>query len=206
MLVLGTFNQKKGEELAGLLDLLGVRIVTLAEFPGVQPVVEDGTSFAENARRKAAGYARQIRQWVLADDSGLVVEALGGRPGVNSARYAGPGADDAANRRRLLAELAQVPLEERGAAFECHLALADPTGTVRAESQGRCRGRVTFAECGEQGFGYDPLFEILEYHRTFGQLGPVAKGRLSHRGRAIEHIRPLIRQLLCRAECGKPPG
>lgn len=192
MLVLGTFNRKKGEELAGLLELAGVRMGTLADFPGVQPVEEDGQSFAENARRKAAGYARQIGQWVLADDSGLLVDALGGRPGVYSARYAGPGADDAANRRKLLAELAEVPLEKRTARFECHLALADPTGAIRAEAAGQCRGRITFAERGQQGFGYDPLFEILEYHRTFGELGPVAKGRLSHRGRAIQHIHPVL--------------
>lgn len=192
MLVLGTFNRKKGEELAGLLELPGVRIGTLADFPDVRSVEEDGQSFAENARCKASGYARQVGQWVLADDSGLVVDALGDRPGVQSARYAGPGADDAANRQKLLAELADVPLEKRTARFECHLALADPSGVIRAEAAGQCRGRITLAERGQQGFGYDPLFEILEYHRTFGELGPVAKGRLSHRGRAIQQIRPML--------------
>lgn len=192
VLLIGTFNRKKGKELAGLLELPGVQIITLADVPGVHPVEEDGQTFAENARRKAAGYARQTGHWVLADDSGLVVDALGGGPGVHSARYAGPGADDAANRRRLLAELADVPPEKRTAAFVCHLALADPSGAIRAEACGRCRGRITFTEQGEQGFGYDPLFEIVEYHRTFGQLGPVAKGRLSHRGRAIQQIRPLL--------------
>lgn len=192
VLVLGTFNRKKGEELGGLLEAPGVEIRTLADFAGVRPVEEDGTTFAENARRKAAGYARQIGHWVLADDSGLLVEALGGRPGVHSARYAGPEADDAANRQKLLAELANVPLEKRMAWFECHLALSDPAGVIRAETTGRCRGRITLAERGEHGFGYDPLFEIVEYHRTFGQLGPVAKGRLSHRGRAVEQIRPVL--------------
>ncbi|MDW8037245.1 MAG: RdgB/HAM1 family non-canonical purine NTP pyrophosphatase [Thermoguttaceae bacterium] len=193
--MLGTFNRKKGEELAGLLELPGIQVVTLANFPGVTPVEEDGSSFAENARKKAAGYARQISQWVLADDSGLVVDVLGGRPGVESARYAGPEADDAANRRKLLAELAGRPLEQRTARFECHLALADPRGVIQAEAHGQCRGRITFAERGEKGFGYDPLFEIVEYHRTFGELGPVAKGRLSHRGRALEQIRPILQQL-----------
>lgn len=192
MLVLGTFNRKKGEELAGLLELPGVRIGTLADFPDARPVEEDGQTFAKNARCKASGYARQIGQWVLADDSGLVVVALGGRPGVRSARYAGPEADDAANRQKLLAELGELPLEQRTARFECHLALADPSGAIRAEAAGQCRGRITFAERGQQGFGYDPLFEILEYHRTFGELGPVAKGRLSHRGRAIQRIRPML--------------
>jgi len=203
VLVLGTFNRKKGEELAGLLDLSGIQIITLAHFSGVHPVEEDGQTFAENARRKAAGYARQTGHWVLADDSGLEVDALGGRPGVHSARYAGPGANDAANRRRLLAELADTPLEKRAAAFVCHLALADPSGAIRAEACGRCRGRITFIEQGEQGFGYDPLFEILEYHRTFGQLGPVAKGRLSHRGRAIEQIRPVLLRIFSERT---PPG
>ncbi len=196
MLVLGTRNRKKGEELAGLLGWSGLRIQTLADFPEVRLVEEDGKTFLENACRKASGYAVQIGQWVLADDSGLVVDVLQGRPGVESARYAGPGAVDAANRRRLLEELAEIPLNERTAAFECHLALADPSGVIRAEAHGRCRGRITFAERGEHGFGYDPLFEILEYHRTFGELGPVAKNRLSHRGRAIERIQPLLQALL----------
>ncbi|MCS7305496.1 MAG: RdgB/HAM1 family non-canonical purine NTP pyrophosphatase [Thermoguttaceae bacterium] len=196
MLVLGTLNRKKAQELIGLLELQGVQIITLADFPAVHPVEEDGHHFVENARKKASGYARQIGQWVLADDSGLVVEALGGRPGVHSARYAGPEADDAANRRKLLAELAGTPLEQRTARFECHLALADPRGVIQAEAHGQCRGRICFAERGEKGFGYDPLFEIVEYHRTFGELGPVAKGRLSHRGRAIEQIRPILQRLL----------
>lgn len=199
--IVGTNNRKKGQELAALLQGVGLEIFTLADVPvpdGPQPlcVEESGTTFAENARLKAAVQARHLRRWVLADDSGLTVDALGGAPGVYSSRYAGPEADDAANRRRLLAELAGVPLEARGAGFVCHLALADPTGQVRAETEGRCRGRIIFEERGEHGFGYDPLFEVLEYHRTFGQLGETAKNRLSHRARAVARIVPELMRLV----------
>ncbi len=199
--IVGTHNRKKGEELAALLRGVGLDVLTLADVlvpDGPQPlsVEETGTTFAENARLKATAQARHLRRWVLADDSGLAVDALGGAPGVYSSRYAGPEADDAANRRRLLAELAGVPLEARGAGFVCCLALADPSGQVRAETEGRCRGRIIFEERGEHGFGYDPLFEILEYHRTFGQLGETAKNRLSHRARAVARIVPELMRLV----------
>lgn len=196
ILVLGTNNRKKGVEMAALVEPLGIDVRTLADFPSAIQVVEDGTTFAENAAKKASQQARHLGQWVLADDSGLAVDALSGAPGVYSARYAGPGADDQANNARLLAELADVPAERRGAAFWCHMALADPTGTVRAESQGACRGRILGQQRGATGFGYDPLFEVLEYHRTFAELGLVAKAAISHRARAARAIVPEIRRFL----------
>jgi XTP/dITP diphosphohydrolase len=201
-LVLGTANRKKGRELAGLVEPIGLHVLTLADFEGVPPIDESGQSFAENARLKAAGYARHLGCWVLADDSGLAVDALGGAPGVYSSRYAGPEATDEQNRRRLLADLADVPLERRAAGFVCHLVLADPAGAIRAESEGRCRGRIIFEEMGQQGFGYDPLFEVVEYHRTFGQLGEAVKACLSHRARAVRHILPELMRLIDAGELG----
>ena len=190
-LLLGTGNRKKGLELAALFAPVGLSLSTLSDLPDpVGEVEESGVTFAENAALKAGAYAKATGRWALADDSGLAVDFLGGAPGVYSARYAGPGAGDADNNRKLLAELATCPAERRTARFECHMALADPTGTVRARSQGHCRGRILFAPRGSGGFGYDPLFEVLEYHRTFAQLGPLAKSRISHRARAAFDLIP----------------
>jgi XTP/dITP diphosphohydrolase len=136
----------------------------------------------------------------VADDSGLAVVALGGAPGVFSARYAGTHGDDEANNRKLLEALADEPDEGRGAAFVCALALADPSGQVRLEAAGSCRGRITRAPRGSFGFGYDPLFLIPEYHRTFGELSPLVKAQLSHRARAFAHLRPALDRLLALGE------
>ncbi len=165
-------------------------------------IVEDGDSFAANAILKAAGQARHLGRWVLADDSGLEVDALGGAPGVYSARYAGPDATDDENNQRLLADLGDLPIERRTARYVCHVAVADPVGTIRAESHDTCRGRIRHEEVGTNGFGYDPMFEVVEYHRTFGQLGPHVKQALSHRSRALRAILP---QLLALApSCSAP--
>jgi XTP/dITP diphosphohydrolase len=209
-LVLGTRNRKKGLELAELLsppwepnrrlDRLDIR--TLDDLDSAVDVVEDADTFAGNARKKASETARTLHCWVLADDSGLAVDALGGAPGVHSARYAGTHGDDLANNTRLLAELADVPDELRGAAFVCALALADPRGEVRVETSGHCRGRITRAPRGANGFGYDPLFLIREYHKTFGELSALVKHQLSHRSRAIAHLRPLLDRLVADGEFG----
>lgn len=196
VLVFGTGNRKKAGELADLLAPTGIELKTLADFPSPLEVDETGQSFAENAALKATQQAKHLRQWVLADDSGLVVDALRGEPGIYSARYAGPVASDADNRRKLLAALDGVEAARRGAHFVCHLALADPSGTVRAEATGKCHGRIRSEEAGSGGFGYDPLFEIVEYHRTFGELSAVTKAVLSHRARAIYLILPQLVRLL----------
>jgi XTP/dITP diphosphohydrolase len=193
LLVLGTRNGKKLLELADLLTPVGLELKTLADFPAAPDVQETGATFTDNARLKAVEHARHLGQWVLGEDSGLCVDALGGAPGVHSARYSGPGATDATNNQRLIGELTGVPLERRTAYYVCHMALASPDGEVRAESEDRCRGRILFAPHGSDGFGYDPLFEVIEYHCTFGQLSPVVKSCLSHRARAA---RQLIPQLL----------
>jgi XTP/dITP diphosphohydrolase len=187
-LVLGTHNRKKLRELEALLGPVGVALATLDDFPQAIEVAETGETFADNARLKASVQAAHLGQWVLGEDSGLSVEALGGRPGVYSARYAGEGATDADNNRKLLAELGGTPIERRGAFYTCHMTLADPTGAVRLEAEGYCRGRIRSEAAGSGGFGYDPYFEIVEYHRTFGELAAEVKAMLSHRGRAMRQF------------------
>ncbi|MEX0586224.1 MAG: non-canonical purine NTP pyrophosphatase [Pirellulales bacterium] len=196
VVVLGTRNRIKGEELAELLSPIGVRVRTLDEFTESVEVEETGDTFAANARLKATQQAKKLGQWVLGEDSGLSVDALRGAPGVFSARYSGESAADASNNARLLADLAGVPLERRVAHYTCHVALADPTGEVRAEAEAHCRGRIALKPAGTAGFGYDPLFEILEYHQTFGQLGPAVKRVLSHRCRAVAALLPKLRELI----------
>lgn len=191
-LVVGTHNRKKGLELAELLAPWGFRVVTLEDVPNAIEVVEDGNSFAANAALKATKQAVHLNRWVLADDSGLEVDALGGKPGIYSARFAGPNATDDDNNCRLLDELGSLPLERRTAHYVCHVTVADPTGAVRAESHDICRGRIRFAAAGTNGFGYDPYFELVEYHRTFGELGPTVKLMLSHRSRALRAILPQL--------------
>jgi XTP/dITP diphosphohydrolase len=191
-LVIGTHNRKKGAELAELLAPCGFSVVTLDDMPDAIEVVEDGDSFAANARLKASQQAVHLGRWVLADDSGLAVDALGGAPGIYSARFAGLNATDDANNRCLLEKLADTPLEKRTAHYVCHVTVADPTGAIRAESHDICRGRIRFEAAGANGFGYDPLFEVVEYHCTFGELGPRVKQALSHRSRALRAIVPKL--------------
>lgn len=195
-LVIGTHNRKKGLELAELLAPWGFRVVTLDDVPNAIEVEEHGNSFAVNAALKATEQAKHLKRWVLADDSGIEVDALGGAPGVYSARFAGPNATDADNNRLLLEKLGDVPPEKRTARYVCHVTVADPTGAVRAESHGTCRGRIRHEAAGTNGFGYDPYFEVVEYHRTFGELGPTVKRVLSHRSRALRGILPQLVALL----------
>jgi XTP/dITP diphosphohydrolase len=194
-LVIGTHNRKKGIELAELLAPWGFSVVTLADVPDAIEVVENGDTFAANAALKATQQARHLGRWVLADDSGLEVDALGGAPGVYSARFVGLNATDVDNNRHLLEQLRDVPLENRTARYVCHVTVADPTGAIRAESHDVCGGRIRFEASGANGFGYDPLFEVVEYHRTYGELGTAVKRALSHRSRALRAILPQLRAL-----------
>jgi len=206
LLTIGTTNLAKGRELAELLQPHGFRIRTLQDVANPIDVVEDGDTFAENAQKKAREIAQHLNCWVLADDSGLEVNALDGAPGIFSARYAisaryaggtkiNDGASDEQNNAKLLSELADISWERRGANYYCHVAVADPSGKIRAESSGICRGRIRTERAGTNGFGYDPLFEVLEYHQTFGQLGSKVKAALSHRARAMRAIVPQLASL-----------
>lgn len=194
LLVLGTHNRKKAAELVDLLAPWGFQCQTLADYPNAAEVEETGSTFAENARLKASEQARRLDLWVLGEDSGLAVDALGGAPGVYSARFSGPGATDESNNQLLVEKLGQLPLEKRTAHYVSHVVLVDPHGNGRGESTGRCDGRIRFQPAGSGGFGYDPYFEIVEYHRTFAELGSVVKSVLSHRARAVRALIPQILQ------------
>src|SRR5687767_12161271 len=191
-LVIGTHNRKKGAELVELLAPWGFSVVTLTDIPGAIEVEESGETFAANAALKATKQAKHLGRWVLADDSGLEVDALGGAPGVLSARFAGPNATDGENNAQLLAQLGDTPLEKRTARYVCHASVSDPAGVICAESHDVCHGRIRFEPAGTNGFGYDPLFEVVEYHQTFGELGPHVKRAISHRSRALRAILPQL--------------
>jgi XTP/dITP diphosphohydrolase len=196
VLVLGSHNRKKLGELAALLEPHGLSLKTLADFPNSVEVEESGDTFRENARLKAVVQAKHLGRWVLGEDSGLSVDALGGAPGVWSARFSHPGATDERNNALLLEKLKDVPLEKRTAHYTCHAVLSDPQGGVRAESEAFCCGRILKTPAGTGGFGYDPLFEIIELHETFGELSPAVKSVLSHRSRAIRQLVPQIAALI----------
>jgi XTP/dITP diphosphohydrolase len=196
LLVLGTRNRKKRGEIVEILAGLGWEFGDLTAWPDLPEVEETGTTFVENAKLKAVAVAKGTGHWALGEDSGLVVPALGGAPGVYSARYAGQQGDDAANNAKLLAELAKRPDDQRAAYYICTAVLCDPTGEVNATVEGRCRGTIIRDARGTGGFGYDPLFLVPEYHRTFGELSATVKHALSHRGRALTHLRPLLRTLV----------
>jgi XTP/dITP diphosphohydrolase len=193
-LLCSTSNPGKAREFA-LAAGERVTIEPLAGFRDIPPCVEDGATFAENAIIKARHYGAHTAGLLFADDSGLEVDALGGAPGVFSARFSGPGATDASNNRLLLEQLGDTPPERRTARFVCHMAVSDPQGDVQAESHACCCGRIRFEPTGGAGFGYDPLFEIVEYHRTFAEFGLRVKAVLSHRARAAAGILPHLMQL-----------
>jgi XTP/dITP diphosphohydrolase len=194
--VLGSRNRKKSREVAEIVAPHGIELVSIAEFPDAREVVEDGATFAENAAKKASQPALILGRWVIGEDSGLMVDALGGRPGVYSARFSGPGATDESNNAKLMREMTAVPAEKRTSAYVCSLALADPTGAIRLTAEGRCRGLMIDEPRGENGFGYDPYFLIREYHLTFGELPARVKHQISHRARALAKFIPGMVKLL----------
>ena len=162
----------------------------------VPDVVEDGTTFGENAALKATQTARFLGQWALGEDSGLCVDALDGEPGIYSARFSGEEATDQANNQLLIERLADVPSTRRGAHYVCHVAVSDPEGGVRLSVEANCHGRIVDQPRGENGFGYDPHFLLPEYHRTFGELAAVVKRHLSHRARAFARVIPELGGIL----------
>lgn len=188
LLIFGTGNRHKGVEMAEILAPAGIVVKTLADFPDVPAVVEDGLSFAQNAEKKASQTARFLNRWVVAEDSGLSVDILGGEPGIYSARYSDPGATDERNNDLLLRKLGKLPPDKRSARYTCSMALCDPSGAVRFQCEEYCVGRILTERHGANGFGYDPLFEVVEYHRSFGELAPILKSVISHRARAVRRL------------------
>lgn len=204
--VIATRNAGKVKEFAPIFEAKGMAVKSLLDFAGIPDIVEDGATFAENALIKASFTARRLGVPVVADDSGLCVDRLGGAPGVYSARYAGEGAGDEANNCKLLAELAAAggspPAAPHGledgvqplstGRFVCVIALVDASGELAAQSEGVCEGWILSAPRGEGGFGYDPLFYVPELGRTLAELTVEEKNRISHRGKAIEQLWKLI--------------
>lgn len=197
-IVVGSFNPRKAAEMAGLLKDFPLAVRPLTDFPNVQPVPETGNTFAENAREKALGLAEQLASadilGVVADDSGIEVDALGGRPGVLSARYVSKTATDPERVQRLLEELGDRPAEQRTARFRCVVALANRE-KIWIQTEGTVEGRIGQAPAGTFGFGYDPVFIPQGYERTFAGLGPEVKHKISHRAVAIRRFRERLARM-----------
>lgn len=202
-IVLATRNPGKLREIRQVLSPLGIEIVGLDAFEHVEDPEERGTTFADNARQKAISYARATGEWCLADDSGLVVDALDGAPGVRSARYAADRVPlnasrdeiDATNNNKLLEELREVPPEQRTARFVCHLALSDGD-QILLETSDTMNGHISLEPRGTHGFGYDPLFIINETNRTAAESTPDQKNQISHRGKAVRRFARMLSELL----------
>jgi XTP/dITP diphosphohydrolase len=203
-LLIGTSNLGKKEEYAHLLAPLGLCLCSPHDLGLTLGLEEIGESYAENARIKAVTYQRACGLLTLADDSGLEVDALGGKPGLHSARYGGPGADDAARYRLLLRKLDGVPWESRSARFRCVIVVVTPGGEIHT-TEGVCEGRIAFEPKGEHGFGYDPIFYVPEYAQTMSQLAPGVKNRISHRARALERMVPILAAIVTESAplCGE---
>jgi XTP/dITP diphosphohydrolase len=193
-LVVATQNQGKLKEIRRVLADSGIEVIGLDAFDALNVAEEDGTTFHDNARKKAVAIAEQTGQLCLADDSGLEVAALGGKPGVYSARFAGEGASDQQNNELLLKELAGVPEAQRQGAFCCVMALCTPEGECQY-FEGRIEGRILTESIGDKGFGYDPLFYVESHGCTMAQLPLDEKNRISHRGQALQKLVVAVKSL-----------
>jgi len=194
-LLVATTNSKKLKELHDLLVDLPVDCIGLRDFPGTWAVEETGKTFEENATLKALGYAEQTRMLSLGEDSGICCAALGGAPGVFSARFCGEFHTDEANNRKLLEVMQDVPDEKRTAYYESAIALAEP-GKLIGVVKGQVHGLITRDLMGAGGFGYDPLFFYPPYRKTFGEVPAALKHRVSHRGHAFAKLRKLLMEYL----------
>jgi len=200
-ILVATTNPGKISELKTCLGTQ-FKWLSLTDFADISEIAEDGNTFAENARKKALGYAKTTGFWTIADDSGLIIDALGGAPGVHSARFSGEklsGKDrtliDHRNIAKVLELLKNVPEQKRTARFVCSLSLASPE-RILLETQGTLEGLITDREIGTNGFGYDPIFYVKDLQKTVAQLKPEEKNAISHRGNAIRKLKPLLEQLI----------
>lgn len=187
-LVIASTNMHKVREFRSILKpILRIDLLSLADFPDYVPPIETGQTFEENATLKAEHAAKSLNRWVIADDSGLIVPALNGAPGILSARYAGNDATDLENRKKLLDEMKHLMEEDRQAFFECVIVLASPTG-VKKIVKGTCEGSLLSQDRGGSGFGYDPIFVKHGYNKTFAEIGESVKNRISHRRKALDKM------------------
>ncbi|MBL7132434.1 MAG: RdgB/HAM1 family non-canonical purine NTP pyrophosphatase [Candidatus Omnitrophica bacterium] len=193
-LVIATRNKKKLKEIKYMLRGLNLKITSLADYDNLPKIIEDGLTFQQNAIKKSATIAQYLKKLTLGEDSGLEVPALGNRPGVYSSRYSGKNATDKKNNRKILKELEKVPLKKRNAKYICSVAISD-RHKLLGVFEGRCRGLITRRERGKAGFGYDPVFLIPKYNKTFGELGEEIKHRMSHRYKAFRKVRNFILRL-----------
>jgi len=193
-IVLATRNGDKIREIKKILNDTNARFLSLEDFPGCPEVVEDGETLEANAKKKALVVSQYTKKLSLAEDTGLEVESLGGAPGIHSARFAGEEVTYEDNNRKLLKLMEKVPVEERRAKFRCVAALASPEGRV-VTCEGLCEGIIAFEMKGKSGFGYDPLFLLPEYGKTFAELGEDIKNRISHRAQALTKIKKIINKL-----------
>jgi len=194
-IVLATRNEDKIKEIKKILVFLPVEFLSLKQFPHLPKINEDGKILKENALKKAKLVAKLTGKIALADDSGLEVEALNGAPGVFSSRFAGQGCTYAENNRKLLKLMKNVPSEKRNALFRCVLALATPFGKVKTV-EGKIKGKISRRILGRYGFGYDPVFIVPSYGKTFAQLGPRIKNKISHRAQALFKIKKVISKMV----------
>ena len=194
-LVIATTNQGKLREIRELLKDLDLKITSLADYPKAPKVVEDGKTFAENALKKAFVIAKYTGKLTLGEDSGLEVKALGWAPGIYSARFSGPAANDKKNNQKLLRSLKGVSHTKRQARYRCFAALVKGNKTIGIVD-GRCSGVITEKARGKNGFGYDPYFLIVKYNKTFGELDPSIKAKISHRARALKKIKKVLQKYL----------
>ena len=197
-LLVATTNHGKFAEVQAFLNSLPLRIVSLRDLANPPAVIEDRATFEANALKKARTLARFSGLLTLADDSGIEVDSLGGRPGIFSARYCGAGGNDDANNQKLLRDLAAVPDEKRIGRFVCALALCAPDGDGLKEWTVRdsCEGRIAFAPAGSNGFGYDPLFFYPPFGKTFGEIDRETKATVSHRGKALKKLAEMLPKLV----------
>jgi XTP/dITP diphosphohydrolase len=195
-ILLATNNPGKIAELRSMIAELPFEICGIADFPDIVEVEETGSTIGENARLKATGYALQTGVTAMADDSGLEVDGLDGRPGVLSARYGGEGTSFEKKMKMLLGELEKADSPDRSAQFSCAIAISDENGRILFESEGICRGRIALSPIGTGGFGYDPIFVPDGYEQTFGELSGAVKHNISHRSRAFSQIIPFLRDFI----------
>ncbi len=193
-LIVASRNPKKVEELQAILTGLPIQVISLRDLARAPEVVEDGVTFEENAVKKAVEIARWSQKLVLADDSGLCVDALGGEPGVYSARFAGEAQDDPKNCEKLLRMMEKIPEAKRGAEFVCVIAIAAPDSKLMGTARGECRGWIAHDLKGSFGFGYDPLFVDPQSGKRFAELLPEVKNKISHRAKALLRAKEILRE------------
>lgn len=196
-LLVATKNQGKMREIRELLKDFDLKVTSLADYPGCPDIIEDGKTFKANAVKKAAVIGKHTGKLVLGEDSGIQIRALGNKPGVYSARFSGPDATDEKNNDKVLQSLEKVPMSRRQARYRCLMALCDGEKFVGVVD-GSCGGLITRERRGTNGFGYDPLFLIPRYKKTFGELDPSIKAKISHRARAMKKLKVLFSKFLSR--------